>query len=287
MRLSPLLDRHHLLTEASVKRKIALLRESVAATLETLNSKIGRSRTADFDSAAAQLLLDGADDVMRRVRERASTWWEGRRSFSARAFHRVAEDVISAQRPDAAGCCCESIERSLARQGRDARALVTELQEFLVETLERLSELGGLVRADSSAIRSLHSGGLPAINLDELNHSFGQRPWWSHFAPSLAVRVIESSIREHSGRAVTDALETYDRHVESWLKSKIARSIELYEAQAGPIREQMRRLATRSEDGPMTADVAALNADLAELRSDGGDNHVEPGYLDIGGAHKS
>src|SRR5205085_27209 len=77
--LTPLLDRHRSLTEASLKRKIAHLRESMIATLETLLAKRRGGRPDDgarVDTAAAQQLLDEGDEVIRRTREHSLDWWE-------------------------------------------------------------------------------------------------------------------------------------------------------------------------------------------------------------------
>ncbi len=66
--LAPLLDRHRILAGESLQRKIAHLRESVMATLETLRAKRvrgGHGDGAEVDTGATQQLLDEADAAIR------------------------------------------------------------------------------------------------------------------------------------------------------------------------------------------------------------------------------
>jgi GTP-binding protein EngB required for normal cell division len=268
--LAPLLDRHRALTEASLKRKIAYLRESVTATLETLRANRvsgGRGDGVEVDTGAAQQLLDEADAAIRRAREHASNWWEGRRVLAEEVPRFVARAVVSARGPADDGDPAGVIGEVLRHRGREAYDIVARLQETLTATLERLSGLAPLARADPSSIRGFHAGGLPAMNLQGVRGEDSvDRPWWSGLAPSLAVRATERSIREQAGQAMTEAVEFYDRQLESWLKARLARLIEIYEAQAAAFREQVRRLATEPADAVLAGDDAALEADLIELR---------------------
>jgi hypothetical protein len=59
-----------------------------------------------------------------------------------------------------------------------------------------------------------------------------------------------------------------DRQVQLWLKTNVARIVELYEAQASAFREQIRRLGAESVDGGTVEAQAELEADLRRLRQD-------------------
>jgi hypothetical protein len=269
-KLSPLLDWHRVLARASLQRKIAHLRESLIAAMETLRARTARAghgKSAEAGARSAQRLLDEADEAIRRTREQASKWWEDRRTLAEGVFRFVANVVVSARDPRAPGDCGGLIEAALVDRGREAYALVTGLQELLAGTLERLSSIGTLGQADTASLRSFHSGGLPAINLDGLRGGeYVERPWWSALAPSLAVRATERSIRARNGEGVTKAVESYDRQLESWLHAKLAGCIKLFEAQAGPFREQVRRLAAEPAGADIAVDVVELERDLSELR---------------------
>ncbi len=114
--LTPLLEGHRALAEASLRRKTAHLRNSVIATLETLRARSRRGGSeAGVDVGAAQQILDLADAAIRRVRERSSSWWEGRRGL-AEALPRLAarDRVGSAYR--------RSHRRDQCARARSARA---------------------------------------------------------------------------------------------------------------------------------------------------------------------
>jgi GTP-binding protein EngB required for normal cell division len=71
--IAPLLDRHRALTEASLRRKMAHLRESVAAVLQTLLATRQGGRPVGqggADLAAARRLLEEADGAVRDARGR-------------------------------------------------------------------------------------------------------------------------------------------------------------------------------------------------------------------------
>ena len=159
------------------------------------------------------------------------------------------------------------IERALFQRGREAYELLAALQDTLASILEELSTASPLAQADPLSIRAYHAGGLPGALLEELH---GQeplrRPWWGGMFPSLAVWSQERTIRERLGNEIRAAVETYDHRVESWFKEKLARLVELYEAQAGAFREQIRRLADRTDGAGPIPGEGDLEMDLRELR---------------------
>jgi GTP-binding protein EngB required for normal cell division len=276
--LTPLLDQHRSLVDASLKRKTAHLLESVIATLETLLAKRRGGRLPDeagLDPDVAQQLLDEADETIRRTRERSLHWWEGRRALEEHAPRLVALAVMSAQSPANEGDLAGVIETALLRRGRTAHDLIAGLQDALASTLERLSELAPMAQADLSSIQEFHSAGLPTMNLGELGRETPvHRPWWGRVAPPLAVQAMQRLIQDRFGPAIKEAVNLYDRQLESWLKSKLARLVDLYEAQAGAFREQIRRLARDPAGAASSVDHGALEADLKDLR--GAEVRVKP-----------
>jgi hypothetical protein len=165
------------------------------------------------------------------------------------------------------------IEEALLGRGRAAHELITRLQDILARALEGLARAAPLAHADPSSIRDFPAGGLPAINLDGLRGADSlRRPWWAGLARPLAVRATERRIWERFGRSIPDAVEFYDRNLESWVKAKLARLVELYEAQAGAFREQIRRLTVEVGDADTAGDAHDLAADLRELRQE--TNHL-------------
>ena len=137
------------------------------------------------------------------------------------------------------------IEDVLLRRDQTAHDLVAGLQDTLAIALERLSVAAPLARADSSAIRSFHAGGLPSFDAKPLRlENSPRRPWWSGLARPLAVWATERGIHDRLASTLTEVVSFHDRQLESWLKLKVARLVDLYEAQAGAFREQIRRAET-------------------------------------------
>jgi hypothetical protein len=218
------------------------------------------------DASAAQPVLDAADEAIRRARDQSSDWWEGRRTFAEWAPRLIAEAVVSAQGSAHDGDGTGVIEEVLLGRGRAAHELITRLQDILARALEALARAAPLAHADPSSIRDFPVGGLPPLKIDGIRGEDSlHRPWWTGIAPSLAVRATERRIWERFGRSIPDAVEFYDRNLESWVKAKLARLVELYEAQAGAFREQIRRLTVEVGDADMAGDAQDLAADLREL----------------------
>ena len=176
--LTPLLDRHRSLAAASMKRKIALLREQVAATLDTLVAKrrggvLGEQATCD--TAAARRILDETDDAIRRTQMSTSDWWAGRRDLVATVPRLIAERVVSSPNRRGEGVFDSTLLEAILLRGGMALELVSSLQDALGQALERLSSVAPLAPADPSSIRDFHAGGLPAPSLSEIRRR--KDPW--------------------------------------------------------------------------------------------------------------
>ncbi len=270
--LAPLLEQHRALVEASLKRKIAHLRESVISTMETIlarrrgGSTEGRSKV---ETDGPVRLLDLADEAIRRARDRSLNWSDDRLVFAASIPQLVAKAVLEGPPSAAANDLARFVEETLYRRGMAAHEIVARLQGVLATTIESLRRVSPLADADVTSVRDFHAGGLPAPNLDLLEHkSFVPRPWWAGLAPPLAARSIERWVRRRFGFDIGEAVRFHDRRLQSWLKTNVARLVELYEAQASAFREQIRRLAAEPTDGRAVGGQGELEADLRELRTD-------------------
>ncbi len=278
--LKPLLDRHRSLTEASIRRKIAHLRESVIAVLETLRAKQQGAQVAgraQVDTDTARRLLDAADEAIRQARGRALSWSEGRRSLTETIPHATAERLIFRESSETDGALVRTIEDALAWRGREALELVNRLQQVLAETIDQLGRAAPVATAEPATIRDYHVGGLPVPDLDRrVANVSATRPWWAGLARPLAVRAAERAIWERHGPEIADVVEFHDRRLEAWVKANVARVVELYEAQATAFREQVRRLTATAGKPDADGDVADLEADLRALREP---QRAEPGGL--------
>jgi hypothetical protein len=159
------------------------------------------------------------------------------------------------------------VEEALYQRGMAARQVIARLQDDLATTIESLRRVSPLADADVTSVRDFRAGGLATPNIDLLrDNSFIPQPWWARIAPPFAVRSTERAVRQRAGYEIRDVVRFHDRQVQSWLKTNVARIVELYEAQATAFREQIRRLGAESTDGGTAEGGAELEADLRELR---------------------
>jgi GTP-binding protein EngB required for normal cell division len=270
--LTPVLEQHRALVEASLKRKIAHLRESVISTLETILGRRRGGRTdeaAKLDTDAANRLLDEADQAIRHASDRALNWSDDILVFAESLPPIFAKAVLAAPRSAPPNDIARIVEERLYQRGLAAREVVAKLQGVLATTIESLRRVSPLADADVTSVRDFHAGGLPTPNIDLLrDNSFTPRLWWSGIAPPLAALSIERSVRLRFGSEIREIVRFHDRQLQSWVKTNVARVVELYEAQASAFREQIRRLRAESVDGGTVEAQAELEDDLRGLRQD-------------------
>jgi len=270
--LTPLLEQHQALVEASLKRKVAHLRESVSSTLETILARRrgGRSDGASkLDMDAADRLLDAADEAIRHARDSALNWSDDRLVFAESLPPMFANAVLAAPRSAPAHDIARMVEEMLYQRGLAAHEVVARLQGVLATTIESLRRVSPLADADVTSVRDFHAGGLPTPNVDLLkDNSFTPRLWWAGIAPPLAALSIERSVRLRFGSEIREVVRFHDRQLQSWLKTNVPLMVELYEAQAAAFREQIRRLAAESADDGAVGAQAELETDLRQLRRD-------------------
>jgi GTP-binding protein EngB required for normal cell division len=278
--IEPLWDRQRALAEASLRRKIAHLRESVLAVLETLLAKQrGQVPTgqAGANVAAARQLLDAADAAVRQAKDRLLDWPADEPALVEVILRDAAQAVAappaeSAKAMGARIVCV--IQNVLTQRSRMAYQFVLELQQTFGQTLETLRQTAPLAEADPTAIRDLASSGLPAPDLSGLGEKCpNPRPWWAGLFPSAARWAVRRALEKHLGPALRHYVVLYDRQLHAWLKATVGQLVELFESQTEVFREQVRRLTTE-RDGTRAADEPALVKDLQELRRIGSSDHL-------------
>ena len=157
--LTPLLDQHRTLVEESLRRKIAHLRESVISTLETILARRGGETTeggAKVDMAAANSLLESADEAIRDARGRTVNWSDDRLDFAASIPSLVANAVLAAPASAPASELAGLVDEVLRRRGMAAYNVVAGLQDGLSTTIESLRRVSRLADADVTSVRDFH-----------------------------------------------------------------------------------------------------------------------------------
>ena len=271
--ISPLLERHRSLAEASLRRKIASLSESVATSLESLRLRGGASENSQVEGLVeARRLFDEADEAIRRARQQLLDWSMHR--------ERVLELILQLA-AQAAGAGEQSSSARDDRLFHVAREILAEragMAHDLVGGLEQSlrGSLDGLRRAEPLADDIIASradrkpAGLPVPDLTALHARTSRlRPWWAPALPPLADRVARRRLEDQFGAAIGSCVDSYDRQLQAWARSEVERLVEHYELEAAPVREQVRRAAADADRSPTDHDgqhVKDLEADLRELR---------------------
>jgi hypothetical protein len=275
--ISPLFERHRALAEASLRRKIACLSESVATSLEMLRHRghAGEDRQVEVAISDVRRLLDGADDAVRRARQHVLDWSMGRE----RVFELILQ--FAAQAAMAGGDSSRASHDPLLHAARDilaqraamAHDLVATLHQALRGSLEGLRHAWPSTGGDIASRTGMKPAGLPIPDLDRFHSGSSKlRAWWASAFPGLAVRVARRRLDEQFGEALGTCVDTYDRQLQAWTKAEIEGLAERYELEAAPVREQVRRIVG---DGASLAgfgdgeDRGMLEADLRELRGAG------------------
>jgi hypothetical protein len=274
--IEPLWDRHRTLTEQSLHRKIARLRESVIAVLQTLLAR--RRGIAPMSRDGRQLkmverLLDQADAAIRHAETRRRDWFWERAALVEIILQDAAKALVEAARKrngDESGPVAEVVGQSFLQMGQMAREVVAGLQQTLVRTLESLERTAPLAAVDTAAVRNAAYGGLPAVDLAPLLAECGFTvSRWALIVPGMALRTARRTVEKRMAAQLEHDVKLYNAQLQSWLRESIAQVVEPYRAQAEVFREQLRRM-TATEAGPVAdADSAELIHDLQELEQAG------------------
>jgi GTP-binding protein EngB required for normal cell division len=272
--IEPLWDRHRALTEASLRRKIAHLRESVVAVLETLLARQrgdARDGRAGADVGAARRLLDAADGTVREARGRLRDWTADEPAL-VEVILRDAARAATARTGDAAepteNRVFRVVQDVLTERSRIAHQFVRGLQQTFGRTLEALRQTAPLADADPAAIYDLVFSGLPAPDPSSLRASCpNPRPWWAAVFPPAAAWAARRTLEKELAPALREYVALYDRQLHAWLKASVGQVIDLYESQAEVFREQVRRLTVEGNGTDTAMDTRQLSADLQELQA--------------------
>ena len=275
--ISPLFEQNRSLVEASIRRKIASLSESVATSLETMLLRGGASadRLVEAGLTGARQRLDQADSAIRQARQQVLDWSANR--------DRVLELILQLAAQAAAGRGDSSPRRDdplfhvardiLAQRAAMAHDLVACLGQALRASLEGLRGATPLAGDGIVSNAGMKPAGLPIPDLDRFHVVPSRlRTWWASFIPRLAVRAARRRIEEQLGEALVECVNTYDRQLQAWAEAEFGRLVEHYELEAAPVREQVRRLASDEASSVASVhgkDKSALEADLRGLRGAG------------------
>jgi len=271
--IAPLLGRHQALSEASLRRKIASLAESVATSLETLLLRGGaRDGQVKEGLAKARRLFDQADDAIRWARQQVLDWSMLREQVLELILRLASKAAGAGKHPPLArdDPLFDVAGEVLAQRAGMAHDFAAGLEQALRGSMDGLRRAWPLADHIFASRADTKPAGLPIPDLAPLHAPSSRlRAWWASALPPLAVRVARRRLEEQFGTAIGACADSYDRQLLAWVKSEVDRLVDHFELEAAPIREQVRRFSagdgrsTTVQDGQT---VEALEADLLELR---------------------
>jgi len=265
--VAPLCRRFHELSEASARRKLGHLLESVSATLRAMLGTAGRDgqdaldrrRRIEESSAEAEAVLLEARDRVQALTEHLRAAVPDALAMIASVVARRQSSADRGEQPRA------TIERVLSKVTGDAAAAV---QDELAGARERLQRL---VATMAGELDSAH-GPTEALRLDVLSRpvfdSHADLPLveMPRYLPSrrlvgLMERRVLRKLRAAYGLPVANAVARFASQLRDWGGSALGRLAEQFAAQTDPLRA----IARRAAEGGGGTDPAAIAEDLAEL----------------------
>jgi GTP-binding protein EngB required for normal cell division len=270
--VAPLCRRVRELSEASVRRKLGHLLESVSATLRVMLGAGGRDgRDASERRRGVEELSAEAEAVLLGARGRVQAVAERLRDTAPEVLTAVASAMAHQWCSNGGGKDAGmAVDRALSEAAERAAAAV---QGELVAARERLQVLVSHMAAQfdpasqrrpPEALR-LHLLGRPVFEMHrdyprlEAPRYAGNR----HLA-GLVERRLRRKLRATCEAAASDALARFASHLQGWAGKALGRLAEELAAQTDPLRAIVRRGA--EADGENN-DRATVAADLAELES--------------------
>ena len=249
--IEPLWEQQRMLTEESLRRKIARLRESVMAVLQTLLAKRHRRAPSDGDGGqwkAVEQLLGEADAAIEQAETRHRDWSADEAAIVDIILQDAAKALVDSARK-ANGKdhkpLMQVVQESLVQVGQMAREVVTGLQKTLSRILEALEKTAPLAEADTAAIRDAPLGGLPVIDLSPLSAKCNcSIPGWAALVPKMARWIAHRTVDARLADQLRQSVRLYNAELRAWLKTSISSVVEPYQSQTEVFREQLRRMTT-------------------------------------------
>jgi hypothetical protein len=274
--IRPLLARHRALADASTRRKIAILRESVAASLLVLRNRNEGSLANENERRAAvevQAELNAADEAIRDAHQQILAWRDDREVLEQLACSAIARRVLDQPKENSGtSVVVEALSSVFAKRGQQAQLVALRLWENLCLVLERFVTHPSIFVSpvDTDALRERKPAGLPAFDACRLGEiGSPKRPFFARVAPRWAERSIADRLDREYGVTIGEVVTFEDQRIQCWLNEAVNETVAAYEAQVAAVREQVRRLATSPPPvaGDGNLDREQLESDLKALRS--------------------
>jgi len=265
----PLYERHNLLAEASLRRKIGSLRQSVQAAIETIVSRGQRHPIPEsVDPRAIEGELRRGEGEFERAREACVRF--------ARDFYLLNETILSdaADRITGAEAKPDSQQSDADLVGSILTVLVMEKTAPLLETID--ASANQLSDVLASIAKHFTQNGEP--DSEELISGIRETPVFNIAVTEIDMKLtaprllgrsawkrrIEGKLRAQISTELSKSLSAYSGVLESWTKRVFEEIKRRFGARADEYRAQLERLAADSSGS--VSDISGLRRDLARLQ---------------------
>jgi GTP-binding protein EngB required for normal cell division len=268
--LQPLLESHREQAAASLKRKVGLLREAAARTLEArlmrpppgavspsdqiVEEAIAALRRAEGLCAAAERAADDLVDALPHLRE-------------ALIQAASAEVVVVWQQTQtapnfAAEACRTTLERTISIHTGKVLQVLAVLRQQLDEALRQGQQALPAVEISGESLPQ--ASGAPLFDAVAAIRQVNLDPpalLWFLPAP-LLLHFARTRLQEQWRNALEALLNDYSRRLRQWLRTAVAELTESFRAHAAPVTTQLEARAT----APAAGNIAETEAALRRLR---------------------
>jgi GTP-binding protein EngB required for normal cell division len=260
--LVPCLQQHRELAQASLRRKVGLLRE---ATVAALRRRLDKKSTLGADAArlwadVEPAMNEALAELEAATRDRLE--WPG---ISERVLGAAAQVIVGEWRHNGA----LQVDAA-AKVIFHASEQVTHLAEPIAKSLVALREkLGNVLRRAAAAATSSQKdaaelpaiAGMPLLDLaPSLSDTPLRRPWWVGMSKSLACRTVRAKLTSRFGPRLAGQLVQYAKQLGQWRSEILAHLRRAFTAKADFYRAQCGQT-------PDTLDLSAVKNDLKRLQA--------------------
>ncbi len=265
--VAPLCERAAELAEASGRRKLAALREGVAASLKTLLRE--RPETAAADTAqeradVERLALEAEGSIQeasRRCEGLLSETKDLARPTLELAAREIARRLSAGEEPPSAGA---TVRQAITDTAASVRA---QIQEDLLATRRRLREaLAEMARRQAIPVKPeelrIELVTQPSITVPpEVDRADIRPPAWLSRFPSLSENRVGRGLLAQLEEPLAGAYAPFASRLRRWLTAALAGLASQFAAQAEPLRAHARR----ADEGAGSGDLAGIAADLGQI----------------------
>jgi GTP-binding protein EngB required for normal cell division len=266
--VQPLYDQHHQLAQASLRRKIGSLRDSVRSALDL---RLSRDKPEAVDGGVDAKAIE---TELRRE--------EGELEHTSEVAQRFARDLYFIGEMILTEAAERILDRDLSMNAESPTDLVASvLNDVVVEKIRPLLEaMNDSARrlGESLANIEVRSGAGDAPTPDELIRGIREMPrfaitlspvdidvpalWW--LGRSTAKRRMEARLRNRIGDQFSKAISAYSGVLESWTRRTFEEIKRRFSSYADAYRAELEQISNDSGGSPADADGLRRDLDLLD-----------------------